>query len=65
MFRDHFDFPEVDELLLLACSELEARDVVKHPTMYRAAPNIKNYSAQNISSEEVEKLWYIYFFRWG
>lgn len=39
MFRDHFDFPEVDELLLLACSELEARDVVKHPTMHKTAPS--------------------------
>lgn len=37
---------------------VEARDIAEHPTMHRTVP--QKYSAQNVSSAEVEKSW----FRW-
>lgn len=39
---------------------VDSRDAVKHPTMYRTAPNAKNYLVQNVNTAEVEKFCYIF-----
>lgn len=35
---------------------LEAKDAAKHPTMYRTAPETKDYLAPNVIGAEIEKL---------
>lgn len=35
----------------------EARDVAKHPTVYRTVLSTKKYPAKNVNKVEVEKLW--------
>ena len=35
----------------------EARDVVKHPTVYKTVLSTKKYPAKNVNKVEVEKLW--------
>ena len=35
----------------------EARDVAKHPTVYRTVLSTKKYPAKNVYKFEVEKLW--------
>ena len=35
----------------------EARDVAKHPTVYKTVFSAKKYPAKNVYKVEVEKLW--------
>lgn len=41
---------------LLPTAGREARDVVKHPTVYKTVLSTKKYSAKNVNKVEVEKL---------
>lgn len=42
-------------MLLLASSGWKPRETIKHPTIHRTAPSVKNYLAPNAKSAQIEK----------